>query len=234
MQTYRGPDSWSFKDIESVDPARAAALKAAGSPDQLIVALCAALEDGFDGNDVRFGFERAEGRREDRRAVVQFAVGERLFDWMFNARTGYRAHFRADAETGLAFNDRIVEALAGVLANRLPNPVSCVDISERFDDCGRINVARRKFLASLAIEGSLPKVWFCTRRICKQGGVKCLSLGLGGPKLSVGNEIEWAAPAPDDDNAWLDIKGAFWREDGPYQPKDPLCRAHILASSGGA
>jgi hypothetical protein len=33
MQTYRGPDSWSFKDIESVAPARAAALKAAGSPD---------------------------------------------------------------------------------------------------------------------------------------------------------------------------------------------------------
>ena len=146
MQTYRGPDSWSFKDIESVDPGRAAALKAAGSPNQLIVALCAALEDGFDGKDARFGFERAEGRREDRRALVQFAVGERLFDWMFNARTGYRAHFRVDAETGLAFNDRVVEALAGVLANRLPDPVSCVDLSERFDDCGRINVARRNFL----------------------------------------------------------------------------------------
>jgi hypothetical protein len=170
MQAYRVPDSWSFEAIESVDPTRAAALKAVGSPNQLIAALRTALRSSFDGKDVRLGFERAEERREDRRAVVQFAVGKQLFDWMFNARTGYRAHFRVNADRGLAFNDRIVESLRVVLANRLPDLVSCVDLSEKFDDCGRISVARSKFLASLTCERSLTKLWFCTRRIGNQGG----------------------------------------------------------------
>ena len=68
----------------------------------------------------------------------------------------------------------------------------------------------------------MPKVWFCTLRLGKQGEVKCLSLGLGGPKLSVGNEIEWAAPAPDDDNAWLDIKARFWARIALINPRT-LC-----------
>jgi hypothetical protein len=227
--------SWSFQDIESACPERAAALKAAGSPDQLIAALCAALKSGFDRKDVRLGFERAKERRENRRAVVQFALGEKLFDWMFNARTGYRAQFRVHIANGLGFNDRIVESLVAVLDDRLPDPVPCVDLSEEFDHCGLISVERRRFLASLTTERSLTKVWFCVCRIGNTGGIELLAPGLAGSsrKLFVGDK-EWAAPFPDDDNAWLDLKGAFLGEDEPYQPKHPVCRARELASCGKA
>jgi hypothetical protein len=226
--------SWSFQAIESACPERAAALKAAGSRDQLIAALCAALKSGFDRKDVRLGFERAKERRENRRAVVQFALGEKLFDWMFNARTGYRAQFRVHVAHGLGFNDRIVKSLVAVLADRLPDPVPCVDLSEEFDHCGTISVERTRFVASLTTVRSLTKVWFCACRIGNTGEIEPLATGLAGsPKLSVGDK-EWAAPFPDGDNSWLDLKGAFLGEDEPYQPKHPVCRARRLASCGDA
>jgi hypothetical protein len=94
-------ESWRFDEITAMDPARAATLEGAGSPGALIAAVCVALEDGLTGTNVRLGFERAEGRNHNCRAVVQFAVGEGLFDWLFNARTGYRAHFRVAPARGL-------------------------------------------------------------------------------------------------------------------------------------
>jgi hypothetical protein len=44
--------------------------------------------------NVRLGREHLDRDWNHVSAVVQFPVGTKLFDWFFNARTGYRAHFR--------------------------------------------------------------------------------------------------------------------------------------------
>lgn len=223
--------SWRFDEIAEMDPARAATLESAGSPDELIAAIRVALQDGLAGTSVRLGFERAEGRNHNCRAVIQFAVGEGLFDWFFNARTGYRAHFRVAPARGLAFNGRVIGSLALILARRLPDPVQCTDLSEKFEDCGRINISRNEFLASLATDAPLSKVWFCSQRIGRQGGIERLPLGVGGPKIVLdGTSPPWAAPARDDGEAWLEVKGAFVGTDAPFQPKDPMCRARRLST----
>jgi hypothetical protein len=108
----------------------------------------------------------------------------------------------------VSFNGRIVGSLALILARRLPDPVQCTDLCEKFEDCGRINILRDEFVASLATAASLPKVWFCSQRIGRQGGIERLPLGVGGPKIVLeGTSLPWAAPARSDGEAWLQVKG---------------------------
>ena len=202
-------NDWCFDEIAASDAARAAALETAGTPNELVAALCDALEGGLERQHVRLGFEQAGQCIHDHRAVLQFAVGGRVFDWFFNARGGYRAHFRASSTRGLAFNDRLIDSLAGILAIRLTDPVECTELSARFEDLGRVSVPRSRILASLATLGSLPKIWFCTQRIQRDGGIEQLTSGVVGPKILLGSYDKWAAPVRDDGEAWLDIKGAF-------------------------
>jgi hypothetical protein len=49
------------------------------------------------------------------RAVFQFPVGADLFDWFWNARTGFRAQFWLNPNTGTRANARMAECVASVL-----------------------------------------------------------------------------------------------------------------------
>lgn len=112
-----GKSSWQFDDIACKEPDRAALLEKAESPSALVEGLCGALDQPLDEDRVRFGREHV---RDDCRIVVQFHVGDKLFDWFFNARTGYRAHFRAHHNRGIEFNNEIIEELRLRLDAKLP------------------------------------------------------------------------------------------------------------------
>ncbi len=99
----RLPDksSWRFDEIACSEPDRVPSLNGAEPPMALLKALKDALDQSLNHSDVRMGREHAKEQSDDCRAVVQFGVGVQLFDWFFNARTGYRAHFRGHYACGL-------------------------------------------------------------------------------------------------------------------------------------
>ena len=226
--------SWRFDKIEEDCPDRAEALKAAGSPAALLEALEDALDKARKDSSLRIGREQKEDRPDDRRAVVQFHVGIDLFDCFFNARTGYRAHFRGHYKCGLRFESQIVEALRLRLDAKLPDIVCGRELSGKFEDCGRAQIPKSFLNASLARYRYLSKVWFCTRRIRLGGGIEDLRPDVTGPKILLDEDDCWAAPYPEDASAWLDVKGAFIGESGLYQPKDPIGRAKRLQATGEA
>lgn len=225
--------SWRFDEIERCEPERARALSKAGSPNELLIALRDALCRAIDSDDLRAGLEHAKDQPDDRRAVVQFGVGSQLFDWFINGRTGYRAHFRSHYACGLGFNEQIIKALRDCLDARLHEPVDGRKLNSDFDDCGPLEIQRASIINSLVPH--LSKIWFCTKRICKGDGIEPpLPPGVPGPRILLGECASWAAPYQEDDNAWLDVKGAFIGEAGPYQPKDPIERAETLHTCGEA
>lgn len=224
--------SWRFDDIACPEPHRASTLEAAGPPSALLKAIVSALDEALDRGDVRFGHEHAASQPDDCRAVVQFGVGAQLFDWFFNARTGYRAHFRGHYECGLGFNRQIIEALRLHLDARLPDVVFGRELNSVFADCGEAQIPKGFLMDSLT--PGLSKVWFCTKRIQPDGAIEELPTGVVGPKILLDQGELWAAPCREDDSAWLDIKGAFLGKAGPYQPKAPICRAKTLQARGEA
>jgi hypothetical protein len=223
--------AWRFDEIACSDADRARTLASAGTPSALLTVIADALDEALSNSDARFGREHAEGHWEDCRAVVQFGVGAEIFDWFFNARTGYRAHFRADYVCGLKFNNKIIAVLRERLA-ALPTVVTGRELKSTFEDCGKSLIPRSFVLASLIPE--LSKVWFCTKRIQHDGGIDLLLTGVVGPRLLLEEGIRWAAPYRENDSAWLDVKGAFLGQAGPYQPKDPMGRAKKLQATGEA
>jgi hypothetical protein len=224
--------SWSFHEIGQSDPSRASDLETAASPEALVKAVSAAFRESISSQQTRYGRELAAGSDADYRAVIQFPVDAPLFDWFFNARTGYRAHFRRDIEHGLQFNEEIIETVRQHLTTMLSAEVEGRELDDSFEDRGGIQI-RRDFLLS-SFTPRLHKIWFCTKLIGRHGGTRQLPACVLGPKLLVDGE-SWAAfyPAHDDD-AWLEIKGAFIGLNGPYQPKDPVVRAKSLQRRGDA
>ena len=181
---------------------------------------------------MRFGREHLDDKWSDTRAVVQFAVGTSVFDWFFNARTGYRAHFRAHYKCGLRFNNQIVEAIGSVLDTRLPETVRVRELGRGFTDCGEALIPKAVLLSSLV--PYLAKIWCCTKRIKSGGGIEDLPPGVvGEPRLLLGGE-SWVALWRDEDGAWLDVKGGFLGGTRPYQPKKPFERARTLQALGTA
>lgn len=224
--------SWRFDQILSAEPHRAAALEMAGPPTALVNAIRTALENALASGDVRWGREQVSSGAVDYRAVVQFPVSAELFDWFFNARTGYRAHFRAHHECGLSFNAQIIETLRLSLDARVPQAVVGRQLTHLFQDCGEVQIAKTFLMSSLT--PNLSKVWFCTKLIQRGGGIQDLPSGVVGPRILLDDDDSWAAPYRDDREAWLDVKGAFLGERGPYQPKDPEARAKTLQAKGEA
>ena len=228
------PSAWRFDSIRKEDPQRASALETAGKPAELIAAIVDSLDRAIESGDLRVGREPACGRPNDFRVVVQFAVGEAIFDWFFNAMTGYRAHFRADCSSGLAFNDRVISAVESRLAENLADPTPGRLLDECFHDRSAGEISKSFVMASLGRDRSLSKVWYCGKRIGRFGGVEIPVLSVGGPKILLDDRTQpWLALCPDDDNAWLDVKGAFLGKDRPYQIKDPVERAKELHDTGG-
>jgi hypothetical protein len=222
---------WAFDEITSAAPDRAAALRAAKCPRALQEALQKALVQAFDYNDVRFGREQAASCSDDWRSVVQFSVGTSLFDWFFNARTGYRAHFKSDYKRGLKFNDAIIEVISETMNARIPDTFGVTQLDANFQYCGTIVITRKAFIVSLA--SKLSKIWLCSKRIGAAGEVTMLPFGTGGPKIRVGMS-DWVAFYQDADAAWLKVKGAFCGHCGLYQPKGPIRRAQYLQQTGTA
>jgi hypothetical protein len=225
--------SWRFDAIASSEPDRGLALEMSGTPRALVKALGDALAQAVDRSDVRIGREHAKDQWEDCRAVVQFNVGAQLFDWFFNGRTGYRAHFRAHYACGLGFNSRIIEVLRRCLKARLGDIVRSRELNDEFQDCGGFQM-RKDFLIN-SLEPDLSKVWFCTKRIRPDGGIEMLPTGVvGEPRILLSGGDSWPAPYREGDAAWLDVKGAFLGQAGAYQVKDPIRRARKLQAKGEA
>jgi hypothetical protein len=223
---------WSFDEIAGAAPDRAVALEAAGSPRALLEALKHALDEALDHNNVRLAREHAENCWDDWRAVVQLSVGTTLFDWFFNGRTGYRAHFRQDYFHGLQFNNEIIEALTQSLKLKYFDKVLVHELNSSFEDCGApITISGHLFMASLT--SYLSKLWLCSKRIENGKKVETLPLGIGGPKIRVGIDY-WEAFYREANDAWLEVKGAFYGDAGFYQPKNPVDRALGLQKTGTA
>jgi hypothetical protein len=228
------PDAsnWRFERIASEDAERASCLETAGSPSALVAALLGALAEGVESNTARFGSEDAEASPVDCRAIIQFQVPTQVFDWFFNGRTGYRAHFRAHPDCGLIFESQLLEAVRVQLGNIVSFSVPARRLNSGFQDYGATVLTKSFMLSSLAPH--LAKVWFCAKLIGLDGVVRDLPLGITGPKLLLHGGAEWVAPFRDPSDTWLEIKGAFLGKEGPYQPKNPTDRAHHLHKTGTA
>jgi hypothetical protein len=223
--------NWRFDEIVAREPDRVKSLEDAGSPEELLKELDSALDRALCECKIRYGWEQAKKVQHDCRAVVQFEIGSRLFDWFFNGRTGYRAHFRAHYACGLEFNAQIIELLRSQMNKVLPNTISARLLNSCFEDVGAIQIASADLFNSL--EPSLSKIWLCANRLRHDGGIEELATGVVGPKILLQEGIRWPAFYLDQDSeAWLQLNGAFVGAAGLYQPKDPIIRAKHLAETG--
>lgn len=223
---------WSFAEIASVEPARAAALEMAPSTQALLTSIVAKFAEAVPAGTLRVGMQQAESAPEDLRVVLQFHIGEVLSDFFFNAKTGYRAQFREDWRGGLKFNGRLIDGIRNVIGS-MQNPEVCArKLTPDFEDCGQLTVSWERVLVSL--DRTLSKVWFCARLMNGAGQVIRLPTGVTGPRLRLDDHISWVALSRDESDSWLDVKGAFKGPAGLYQPKNPIARAKRLHATGEA
>lgn len=229
------PKFWTFCEIAACDPGRAAFLESAPSADAIRAAVVSRFVAALESDQLPklcIGMEKSSSRPSDHRVICQFQIGQGLYDQFFNANTGYRAQFRRDWRTGLAYNRSIITEMRSKLASLLPTEVSVRCLSPDYEDCGAFAVPRERIVQSL--DPGLSKLWFCGRRIVGDGTVVQLPSGATGPRLHLDEQNSWATLARDESDAWLDVKGAFLGSGGPYQLKDPCERARMLQSTGEA
>lgn len=224
--------NWRFDEIAYCERNRAAALEIAGPASSLAEVIRHSLIAATETKGVRFGWEQADAEKDDCRAVIQFGIDSESFDWFFNGRAGYRAHFRSHPECGLKFNCMLIEMVRADLDACLSDIILCRLLNSQFEDIGAIPIERHLLVKSLVPD--LSKIWFCTKRIKESGGTEILPLGIGGPRIQLGDGSSWVAPYREKEFAWLDIKGAFLGFGGPYQPKNPRTRAELLRTTGEA
>jgi hypothetical protein len=225
-------DLWRFDQVVAEDPDRAARLRSAPRWEELVKRIRAALRVSMWESATRIGFDESGCSSTHLRAVVQFHVGEQLFDWFFNGHTGYRAQFRVGSKNGTAANALIVTALRNELQKCIGETVSARRLTSSFDDIGPMAATSQDVLLSL--NPSLSKVWACDRLIGPEG-VTDLCVSRSGPKLLFDEGCHaWSSLHADEASAWLDVKGAFICDEGPYQMKDPTLRAQRLQQRGTA
>lgn len=248
---------WCFEEIGVCDPERATRLEAAGSSDALVVALAEALENAVERGDVRYGLDSLDEEFVECRAIIQFKVHPNLYDWFFNARTGYRARYWISADAGAAFNMEITEALWHFLIRHLPQHVNARRITTTYEgesredeDAGAATVTGDDIMRSLKPGAS--KIWIC-ERLVQHNGSPIQDIGFvvlsdaerNLPKLFI---PRWAnaehpktkelgeglrAPYPLPECAWLDLKGGYVRSDGRVeQKKSQVKRAKDINQRG--
>ena len=223
------PTLWNFDRVAAQDPERAKTLRVAPSLLEISQQVVAALRRALINRAIRIGFDESG---EGKRAIIQFHLGQQLFDWLFNGHTGYRAQFRIDWKTGHAYNKQLVEMLRDELARALEREIEVRRLNAAFEDIGTERVPRSRILESLDPEPS--KVWFCRKLIGLGGEVVSLLVDISGPRLVFDEYESWAAPYADEEAAWLDLKGVFLAKSGPFQIKDPIQRAKDLQRLGSA
>lgn len=225
--------TWDVSEIANGDPERGALLLQSPSASALRDLLVEALKAALVRGTVRLAAEQSSANSHEVRAVAQFWVGSKLFDWFFNCENGYRAQYRAAPEIGLRFNDTIIAEARQLFLGLLP-PVTTVRIlTSGFEDAGEEKVATRAWSESL--RPGLSKLWMCGVLIQTDGSQPTsLPTGLDGARIGVGLAYEWASISRIEADAWLEIKGAFGGSGGYYQPKDPKQRADCLHLRGEA
>jgi hypothetical protein len=244
-------NEWSFDDIRSVDPQRAARLEACRVPGELPEALAAALDDAIRNDNVRFATDSKANKLVECRSILQYRVPVDLYDWFFNGYTGYRGQYFVDEGVGTALNRQIIERIADVLRHTLPVfiPVRVIELlpqsgSREEVDVGERVVTRDSFLLSLSPDVS--KIWMCERLysggpgpVTEQIGIATLiEAGRSRAKLRVpkwnkrnpdtGEVAEGLrAPSPLPEHSWLDVKGGFLDPNGKLtqvKPQDTRAR----------
>jgi hypothetical protein len=168
----------------------------------------------------------------DLRGVFQFPLGLQLFDVFFNALTGYRAQFRIGMSNGSEKNADLIRELHGELERVGTTPVTIHRLDSRFI----YKASHRGTIAEIArtLDPSLSKVWACEKLIGVCGEVDDLFVSRTGPKLLFTDSESWSSLYPESGEGWLDVKGAFLGEGGPYQLKSPEFRAAGLEQRGAA
>ena len=233
MKPEHATDLWHYDKIELTEPDRATRLRDAPEWPDLMAMTCHALGASLAYCAARFGFDESGTNPNDLRAVIQFPVGEQLFDWFFNSRTGYRAQFRRGAEYGTRQNALLTAMVRREMEASRLFPVAARRLTSTFDDHGPMMASAQDFLASL--DPPLSKVWFCGRLVRVAGGVEDLTVSSSTADLAFRSDCEpWRSIYADEANAWLDVKGAFVSASGLYQLKDPALRAQALHCRGTA
>jgi hypothetical protein len=223
---------WSFDEIAAVEPARAELLESAPLPEQIAALTVQRFEAALVGGDLRVGWSESRVRPRDCRLVMQFHVGETLYDRFFNARTGYRAQFRHGSQRGHRFNRDLTSAIRDVVAVNLTGTITARHIVGDFEDVGTIEISCWHALQSLDPE--LSKLWCCGRLLLGDGRVREMIPSGSGPKLRIDETTRWPAIVASDPDAWLELNGAFLGSDGSYQIKSPALRGKSLQAKGEA
>ncbi|MDZ4341429.1 MAG: hypothetical protein U1E51_03215 [Candidatus Binatia bacterium] len=221
---------WSFAAIATVEQARADRLQSAPPWESLRQSVASRLSEALQRTHATFGLEQSSENRNWLRAVVQFHVGEELLDWFFNAQSGYRAQFRRDWRDGLNENQRLVAELRSQLTQHSVVSLTCRLLSPSFKDLGEITETVDRLVFSL--DPHLSKVWACADVMDGNGAFRHVSLGLTTPWLLLPDGGHWLGISQDDPDAFLEIKGAFMKPSGLYQPKSPEARAKAISSTG--
>ena len=243
---------WGFGRICA---SRAACLESAGTPDDLIQSLEEALDDACTLNSLNIAIDSKNNTFCDRRVIIQFQVAPKLYDWFFNARTGYRAQFWISPTNGMSFNEKIIASLKAVLKARLPDSVSVRRIkvipesgSRTESDAGIDHITRDLILRSL--DPAESKIWI-GERIYDPQGVENINVGLAvltdaAQSLEKLDVPRWAAavnpdsgetgeglraPFPCAEYSWLDLKGGFLDPQGQIEQIKPqvprACSIHV-------
>jgi hypothetical protein len=230
---------WRFDAVRKECPVRAARLEGADPPDALITALDLALNKALDTGEVIIGFECKLSDPSAIRVVFQFQVSEALYDWFYNARTGYRSRYWMSPEEGQKFNSRLICRLRRTIDHCLPPVELLKGYTVRFVKShpqdfrisdGWTHWERSKALASLCLYYS--KVWICEDFLKEKGRARKLDLCCGLP-LHVRGWDSPLATCPSGGDAWLDLKGAFVHQDGTLsQEKLPDERADAIHTTG--
>jgi len=224
---------WDVSEVANTDRERRALLLQPPSASSLRTLLVKALTAALVRGTARLAAERRSDNPQESRAVAQFWVGSKVFDWFFNGENGYRAQYRAGAQIGLQYNDSIIADARQLFVDLLPPVVTVRVLTAGFEDTGSENVATRAWSRSL--QPVLSKVWMCGVLIQTDGSQPTsLPTGIDGARINVGSVHKWASISRHEADAWLEIKGAFAGDHGFYQPEDPEGRALRLNTHGEA
>lgn len=220
---------WNFDKIAEQDIRRADELRNAPSYLEIIEMVSKALRAAIASDNLLIGIEAADKCPTDFRVVVQFHVGLQLWDWFFNAQTGYRGQYKKNSVHGHYQNQVLFNLLRLEFESVTGRifPASC--IGERFEYKGPTSVSVPFILSSL--DPILSKAWCCTGRVYRHGVTSSLRVGHFNRGLSFNVGDDWSALYVDEEDAWLDLKGAFLRL---YQEKDPMKRAEEMWRTGSA
>lgn len=227
------PSLWTLQEFDATDPERALHLREAPPWEALVRAVRDELRVALETKRARFGVDESGRDVQDLRGVIQFQLGKRLFDWLFNGTTGYRAQFRIGRANGLAMNAQLICELAEELERFATTDVVIHQYTTEFiykqSNSGKVSQV------AATLHPRLAKIWACEKLIGEDGRVEELFVSRTGPKLLTDEAAPWSSLYPEGTDGWLDVKGAFVPSKGvPYQLKSPETRAATLEEGGSA